>query len=254
MPITGNIAWDERLELYKGRDSTRYVRTAASAATACCSCRLPLTAGDPLSMAVEVSVAPGPYGTDYRAFACCVGHRSCCVPRIKVREGGNLPEELTSAGAIMVVHYNEGTRNLALPALVFTLLPNLTFGVPGAEFTSLLVSILLGQGFQLAPRADMSSILEQAESVHPETFCTVTREGLLVLHVAGDALHSRQLDPAETDGAAWLEAAAAGCVLVLGGDNLAITPEGVNLAPAVEQGTLVTGLVPVKVHSGTDPS
>lgn len=246
MPITGSVAWDGRLELFKGRDSADYVRAAASRARACCRCRLPLAAGDPLSMAVEVSVGPGPNGTDYRAFACCVGHRGCCVPDLKIQERGSVPEELASAGGVMVVRCQEGGRTWTMPALVFTLLPNLTFGVPGAEFTSLLVSVLLGQGFQLAPRADMDSILKQAEHVHPGTFCRLTAQGLLVLHVGGDAMFTHQFDLAAADAVAWVEAAAVGRVLVLGGDNLAISEAGVELVAAAEQGTLVAGLVPLR--------
>jgi hypothetical protein len=36
MPVTRNVAWDERLESFKGRDTARYVATAA--ATACAVC------------------------------------------------------------------------------------------------------------------------------------------------------------------------------------------------------------------------
>jgi len=239
MPITSNVAWDGRLELFKGRDSTQYVRTAASTATACATCGLPLTADEQLSMSVDVSVGTGPDGTDYRAFDCCVCHRACCVPDLTVHEGGVVPEEVTSAGAVMVLHY----KTTAVPALVFTLLPNLTFGVSGAEFSSVLVSVLLGLGFQLAPRADWGFILGHAESVGSETFCTLTPQGLLVLHVAGQDMYTHQMDRSEPDGAAWLEAAAhSGTLLVLGGDNLLITQSGVDLSLAASQGTLVAGL------------
>lgn len=244
MPITSNVAWDGRLELFKGRDSTQYVRTAASRATACSTCGLPLTADEQLSMSVEVSVGTGSDGMDYRAFDCCVCHRACCVPGLTVREGSLVPDELTSAGAVMVLHYNDDSGSRTVPALVFTLLPNLTFGVPGAEFSSVLVSVLLGQGFQLVPRPDWDYILGVAASVDPEAFCTLTPQGLLGLHVAGQDMYIHQLDASEPDGAAWLEAAAgSGTVLVLGGDNLAITQSGADLAPAAAQGTLVAGLV-----------
>lgn len=66
-----------------------------------------------------------------------------------------MPEELVSAGVVMVLHYKVGGHIRRVSALVFTLLPNLSFGVPGAEFTSLLVSVRLGDGFQLAPTPDL---------------------------------------------------------------------------------------------------
>jgi hypothetical protein len=247
MPITSNVAWDGRLELFRGRDSTQYVRAAASRATACSTCGLPLTADEQLSMSVDVSVGTGPDGNNYRAFDCCVCHRACCVPDLTVHEGSVVPENLTSSGAVMVLHYKDESGNRRFPALVFTLLPNLTFGVPGAEFSSVLVSVLLGQGFQLVPRAGWDFILGQAASVGPETFCTLTPQGLLVLHVAGQDMYTHQLDRSKPDGAAWLEAAAgSGTALVLGGDNLVITRHGVDLAPVAAEGTLVAGLVALR--------
>lgn len=247
MPITSNVAWDGRLELFKGRDSTQFVSAAASAATACGTCGQPLTGGEQLAMSVDVSVAHGPDGADYRAFDCCVCHRGCCMPDLRVHERIGVREELTSTGATMVLHYKDAGRIRRLPALVFTLLPNLTFGVPGAESSSVLVSILLGQGFQLALGADLDLILGQATSVNPGTSCTLLPQGLLVLQVAGQPMYTRLLDREEPGQDAWLEAAAdSGAVLVLGGDNLAITQAGVDLAPAAAHGTLVMGLVPVR--------
>ena len=247
MPITRHVSWDGRLELFKGAASTQYVSAAASAATACGTCGQPLTEDEQLAMSVDVSIAHGPDGADYRAFDCCVCHRGCCVPDLRVHERAGVREEVTSTGATMVLHYKEAGRIRRLPALVFTLLPNLTFAVPGAEFSSVLVSILLGQGFQLALGADLDLILGQATEVKPGTACTLIPHGPLVLQVAGQPMYTHLLDREEPDEAAWLDAAAdSGAALVLGGDNLAITPAGVDLAPAAAHGTLVMGLVPVR--------
>jgi hypothetical protein len=250
MPITRNVAWDGRLELFKGKDSTQYVSAAASAATACGTCGQKLSEDEQLAMSVDVSITHGPDGADYRAFDCCVCHRGCCVPDVRVHERAGVREELTSAGAMMVLHYKEAGRTRRLPALVFTLLPSLTFAAPGAEYSSVLVSLLLGQGFQLALGGDLDLILGQATDVKPGTSCTLGPQGLLVLQVAGQPMYTHLLDREDPDGAAWLEAAAhSGAVLVLGGDNLAITQAAVDLAPAAKLATLVAGLVPIRAAS-----
>ncbi|MDP9988357.1 hypothetical protein QMY03_09010 [Arthrobacter sp. KFRI-F3372] len=53
---------------------------------------------------------------------------------------------------------------------------------------------------------------------------------------------SQQLNRRNRNDAAWLEAACAGRVLVISGDNL--TDTGLELTAAARLGTLVTGIVP----------
>ena len=65
MPVTSNVAWDERLEEFKGRDTTEYVLTAATTAKVCASRRLPLRPGAPLSLAVNTIDGTEPDGTPY---------------------------------------------------------------------------------------------------------------------------------------------------------------------------------------------
>jgi hypothetical protein len=245
MPITNNVAWDGRLNFFKGPDSSHYVRSAASTATSCFTCGQSLVPGEPLSMSVEVSEGNGPNGSEYRTFDCCVCHRACCVPGLTVRESTGMPEELKSVAAMMTLHYEDTAGRQTLPVLVFTLLPNLTFGVPGGEFTSVLVSALLAQGFQLATNGVLESILQEAEDVRAETYVTL-RQGLLVLHVGGEAMYSRHLDPAEPSASAWLAAAGCGRVLVIGGDHLLFTQAGVQLSGAAALGTLAIGTVLVR--------
>lgn len=153
-----------------------------------------LVEDEQLATAVDVSIAHGPEGADYRAFDCCVCHRRCCVPDLRVHGSADVREEVTSAGAMMVLHYKDAGRSCLLLALVFTLLPNLTFGVPGAEFSSVLVSLLLTQGFQLALGADVDLILGDATEVKPGTSCTLHPQGLLVLQVGGQPMYSPLLD------------------------------------------------------------
>ncbi|MBT2551564.1 hypothetical protein [Arthrobacter sp. ISL-5] len=54
MPVTSNVAWDERLEAFKGPDTTHFVAAVAATARTCAACGMPLrpasatgTAGNP---------------------------------------------------------------------------------------------------------------------------------------------------------------------------------------------------------------
>ncbi|WP_211882110.1 hypothetical protein [Pseudarthrobacter albicanus] len=131
--------------------------------------------------------------------------------------------------------------------LVYTLVPVLTFREPSGELTSALVSVLLSHGFQLTLSTDYVEMLRHARDVQNSVGCTVTEQGLVSLHIGGEQTYSRQLNPAVTGAAAWLEAAAhEGKVLVISGDYLEITGTGMNLDAAAALGTLVTGTVPVR--------
>lgn len=55
-----------------------------------------------------------------------------------------------------------------------------------------------------------------------------------------------QLHPERTDDAEWLRAARTGRVLVIGGDNLVITPTSLDIAAAARLGTLAIGTVSVR--------
>jgi hypothetical protein len=55
MPITSSVAWDGRLEAFKGRDSTDFVLTAAYTVRICAACGLSVQPGEPLSLRVDIT-------------------------------------------------------------------------------------------------------------------------------------------------------------------------------------------------------
>jgi hypothetical protein len=68
---------------------------------------------------------------------------------------------------------------------------------------------------------------------------------LIAFGIGGKILFQEQLHPDNPNDGLWLEAARGGRVLVVSGDNLIITPDGVDLRHAAPQGTLVAGTVSV---------
>ncbi|MBT2522599.1 hypothetical protein [Arthrobacter sp. ISL-28] len=92
MPVTRNVAWDEGLESFKGRDTTHYVTTAAAIATTCAACRRPLQPDEPLSLSVDIVESTAPDGTEYVTFTDYVFHRQCSEPGLTVgRPPGSRP-------------------------------------------------------------------------------------------------------------------------------------------------------------------
>jgi hypothetical protein len=69
IPVTRNVAWDGRLESFKGSDTTQYVSTAAAIATTCGACRRLLQPGEPLSLSVDITKCTAPDGTEYVTFS-----------------------------------------------------------------------------------------------------------------------------------------------------------------------------------------
>ena len=57
-------------------------------------------------------------------------------------------------------------------------------------------------------------------------------------------MNSQQLDRTNLNDSQWLQAAKAGRVLVISGDNISFTETGLELTAAARLGTLVTGFVP----------
>jgi hypothetical protein len=84
MPITDNIAWDERLEAFKGSDVNDYVTTTATEATECAQCGQPLEIGAALSLIVEIQ-----QNQDSRAggrrYTAHIHHRHCQAPDLILR-------------------------------------------------------------------------------------------------------------------------------------------------------------------------
>lgn len=239
MPITSNVAWDERLEAFKGRDTAQYVETVKATASRCAACRLPLGPGAALSLMVFITE-----GSDSSlTFDPVVCHLQCQEPGLSMREAIGLVEGVISVGARLVVG-GEGWGTAAMPVLAYTLVPNVVIGEPGGEMTSALVSLLLNHGFQMSNSARYSDILERALPAGNTCICTMAGGGAVQLHVDGLLMCSQQLDRGNPNDAAWLQAAGAGRVLVISGDNLTFAETGLELAAAARLGTLVTGLVP----------
>lgn len=246
MPITSNVEWDGRLDAFKGRDTTAYVEAAVTTAKACAACRLPLGSGEPLSLTVAVAEGTCPDGTAYVTFDPIVSHRRCREPGLTVHEATGAPEELTAHGMRITLEDLDSSGSRTVPALAYTLVPSVSIREPGGELISVLVSILLSQGFQLCLSADYTHILQQAGAVKDSFGCTITEQGLVTLHADGEQMYSQQLDPRDPDQAGWLKAAKEGAVVVMSGDNLDFTETGPSLDAAARLGTLVVGRVPVR--------
>ena len=245
MPITRNIAWDERLAAFKGRDTTDFVTVVGATATACGACGLPLLPEERLSLIVDVTEGTDEAGIEYLTFDTCLCHRRCRQPRLTLLKGGGGPGELAAHGARFSLEERNGTRTRTVPVLAYTLNPVLTFREPAGELTSALVSVLLAHGFRLSLTADYTRILQQTQDAGPDASCTVTVRGLVSFRIGQEQMYSHQLDPADVRDAEWLYTAAReGKILVISGDYLDITDSGLNLDAAARLGTLATGTVP----------
>jgi hypothetical protein len=247
MPTTRNVAWDGRLQAFKGRDITHYVTTAADLAKTCASCRAPLETDEPVSLLVEITQSWAPDGTEYLTFTDAVCHRRCSGPVLTVRQTPWEPDTLSPVAArVLLTQKSKSGRTRVVPVLAFTFVPVLSFREDGGELTSALVALPLARGFQLAVSHDYAAILEQAAEADANCRITVAPEGLLRLRLDGEILYREQLHPGSADDAEWLQAVArAGHILVISGDNLNITEIGLDIHAAAQHGTLVIGTVPV---------
>lgn len=249
MPVTSNVAWDGRLESFKGRDTTRYVTTAAAIATQCAVCSRPLHSNEPLSLSVNITESTAPDGTEYVTFSDFICHRQCRVPDLTVHRATWKPAELTPLAARMILTQEAtgaGSPGTIVAALAYTLVPVVAFREAGGELTSALVSILLSHGFQLAMSPEYSDILDQATEVADSCSLAVTGAGFLTLNIGGETIYAEQLNPKNPDDAEWMEAAGNGSVLIISGDNLLITETRLDVGAAARLGTLVIGFVPVR--------
>jgi hypothetical protein len=82
-----------RLESFKGRDTARYVATAA--ATACAVCGGLLQANEPLSLSVDITESTAPDGTEYVTFRDNVCHRHCSTPGLTMHKAPWRPPGLS---------------------------------------------------------------------------------------------------------------------------------------------------------------
>ena len=246
MPTTtGNVAWDGRLEAFKGRDTAQYIESVLAAARRCAACRLPLGPGAALSLTVDITEGHDVEGTLVSlTFDPAVCHLQCQEPGLRVHQATRITGHLGSVGARLVLTGGR-TRRTSIPVLAYTLVPSLVLGKPGGEMTSALVSALLNHGFQMSFTASYGEIIQQAAPALDTCTCTVADGGAVQLHVDGTLMHSQQLDRTDPGDAAWLKSARAGHVLVISGDNLIFSDTDMELTAAACLGTLVTGIVPV---------
>ncbi|WP_306922764.1 hypothetical protein [Arthrobacter globiformis] len=249
MPVTRNVAWDGRLESFKGPDTAHYVLTAADLAKTCAACREPLKPDEPLSLLVNITQSTAPDGTEYFTFIDNVCHRRCSGPALTVKHVAWHLEELSPLAARVILTQASGAGRIrVVPVLAYTLVPVVTFRENGGERTSALVTLLLSHGFQLAMSAEYDDLLDHAGPVAAGCSFTVTPEGVLLFSIDGEILYRDQLelDPDNPHDAPWLQAArTAAYILVISGDNLDITEAILDIHGAARQGTLVIGTVPL---------
>jgi hypothetical protein len=242
VPIISNVAWDGRLKAFKGRDTAHYIETVKAAASRCGACLLPFGPGAVLSLSVIITEGRSMEGTPSLTFDPVVCHLQCQEPGLTVREELGAVEKVTSIGARLVL--SGAGPGADIPVLAYTLVPNVVIGEPGREKTSALVSVLLNHGFQMSFSASYTDILQRAAPAGNTCTCTVADGGTVQLHVDGLLMSSQQLDRRNHLDAVWLQAAGAGRVLVISGDNLRFTETDLELTAAARLGTLVTGIVP----------
>ncbi|RKO19564.1 hypothetical protein D7Z96_20310 [Pseudarthrobacter phenanthrenivorans] len=243
MPITSNVAWDERLETFKGRDTAQYIETLKATARHCAACRLPLGPGAALSLTVSITESRSMEGISSLTFDPAVCHLQCQEPGLRVQKAFGAVDDVSSVGARFVLD-GRGAGTKDIPVLAYTLVPNIVIGEPGGEMTSALVSLMLNHGFQMSFSACYQEIMRRAVPARKTCSCTVSNKGRVQLHVDGLLMSSQQLDKTDPNDAAWLEAAGAGRVLVISGDNLIFKDSEMELTAAARLGTLVTGMVP----------
>lgn len=86
MPITNNIHWDERLEAFKGSETTHYVLAAAATADHCADCTVAFGPDDILSLVIDIQQGEDFWLTGSRHFDTYVCHRTCQSPDLTLRE------------------------------------------------------------------------------------------------------------------------------------------------------------------------
>ncbi|GAB3557703.1 hypothetical protein GCM10027405_02950 [Arthrobacter alkaliphilus] len=254
MRTTGNVAWDETLEAYKGREAADYVTVVAATTSVCASCGAPLEPGAPLSLAVDITDGTDPDGLAYLVFDPSVCHRQCREPAVTVSKTSG-PVELMSVGRQFTLRAAmTGTKDV--PVLAYTVDPIVLFHQAGGESISAHVSVLLTVGFRLSLSPELDEILQAARPVDHGVACLVSQQGFISHEIHEDVYYSRQLDLHDPAHTAWLQATRHSDVLVISGDHLDITSSGLDLRAAAHLGTLVTGWVPVgtlRQESGQAP-
>lgn len=246
MPITENVHWDERLEAFKGVDTTLFVTAAAARAKKCADCQKSLEPGATLSLIVDIQQGQDFEETRYRHYDTYVCHRECQAPDVALREVPQLgvPEEVDNFGTRFVVGLQTTFGVSTTACLAYTLLSNITIREEGRERQSAALASLFSQGFQLSTTAEYADIITHARDVKASYTCTLSPHGLVTLQIDGTAVYTLQLDPSDNDDALWLNTArTTGKILVLSGEHLHITETELDIEAAAKLGSLVVGYV-----------
>ena len=164
MPITSSVAWDGRLEAYKGRDPAHYIEMVKTAARRCAAYRLPLASGAATSLTVDITEGRDLEGIPSLTFDAAVCHLTCQEPGLRVHQATGVMQGPFSFGVRMVLSRGSVEKK-NVPVLAYTLVPNMVLGEPGGEITSALVSLLLNHGFQMSPSASYTEKFCSARSL-----------------------------------------------------------------------------------------
>ena len=92
MPITSNVAWDTRLETFKGRDTAQYIDTVMAMASRCAACRLPLGPGAAVSLTVDITESHDLEGMVSLTFDPAVYHLQCQEPALRLHQSAGFDE------------------------------------------------------------------------------------------------------------------------------------------------------------------
>jgi hypothetical protein len=91
MPVTRNVAWDGRLEAFKGRATREFVALVAAAASACAACGLALRQEEQRSLIVDITEGRNGDGIEFLAFDTCICHQRRREPALTLHTGAADP-------------------------------------------------------------------------------------------------------------------------------------------------------------------
>lgn len=157
----------------------------------------------------------------------------------------SVPEEKDSLGARMTIGIQGSLGILHYALLAFRLTsPAPHSQEPRVHHGSWLTKDLLERGFRPACNADYEDMVLKAQPADGSVRCHASTNGLISLHLDDEPVWARQYDPNDPETALWIKAAQAREVTVIGGDNLQISNEDIDVRTAASKGSLVTAKVP----------
>lgn len=153
------------------------------------------------------------------------------------------PEEKGYLGARMTVGI-QGSFGILHYALLALASASPRSQEPRTHHGSWLTKDLLERGFRPACNADYEDMVLKARHCDGSIQCHISTNGLISLHLDDEPVWARHYDPDNPETALWFRAARTREVTVIGGDNLQISNEDVDVRTAASQGSLVTAKVP----------